>query len=912
MITPSDTVLRTKLQEPQTNIKLINRPRLLQSLDGCLDVPLTLISAPAGFGKTTLVSQWLEQVKQRGKTAPHTAWLSLDEHDDDVVTFLSHFIAALQTIYPDACPQTRQLLRTQALPVELNLLALLINEIDSLKDAHDGARARHLVIVLDDFDAMKNEAANHLLDMLVKFPPPYLHLILTCRRDPRLSLAQLHARRQLLEIRSRDLRLTHAEIQDFAQQFLPTHNNKQDVDLLETTSEGWFAILHLMSLVMRNQDGADAWALMPHEQQDIVTFLAEEVLARETPEMRDCLMRISLLDRFSAALCEELCEHPAGSGSEFLRRVRASNLFLLSLDNEGGWFRFHHLFRHILNNQLKQKYAREAQAALHLRAARWFRKHNLLEEAITHALAGDDISFAVGIVAEQRHALMNNEQWSRLEHWVNLFPPEAVNEYPDLLLSKAWLGHMYRNDLAFLNYALQQLQARLKRNDLPTEKQNELRAEGDVISAVPIALRDPGNPDALRFAERALRRLPRNYYFVRSLSWLGISWAYQAAGDTAQAYRVAQDALLEDNLPNEPARARAFAGICFTDWMVDDLVTLEERARQLLAFSQTSDMSETTGWAHYHLSCALYEKNDLNSAERHTRVLLDDSNYNVRIGPQIHAGFILASVQHAQNQPNKARQVLEQLGEMVLARRINAYHAILNAFKADLAARQGNLELAAHWLETQAPLLPPTSSMQLFYAYQLTAPRVLLALNTPASLAQAETVLADVSTYVRRIHNTHFLIRVLTMQALCYDAQGKHAAALNVLKQAVLTAEPGGSLRCFVDCSPRALPLLKELAAQKVAPTYLARVLGADATLKNKSLSSANDRLTELTEREYEVLVLLARRLTNKEIAQKLFISPLTVKVHTDHIYQKFSVNNRRDAVRAALSAGILTHADVI
>lgn len=908
--TDSDALLKIKLQAPQSYTELIQRPRLLDRLDNSLRVPLTLISAPAGYGKTTLVSQWLERIKRSGNGAPHTAWLSLDPQDGEPVRFLTYFVAALRTISPDACPRSAQLLRGPDLPPEQQLLTLLVNEIDNLSAVSRSNFLGHLVLILDDFDSMHSEAANRLLHTLLQFPPPHFHLILTCRRDPRLPLTQLNAQQKLVEVRSRDLRLTHDEIQEFVRLNFRDGGAGINVDALASRSEGWFAILRLMSLVLRDSAGTDMLARLPDGHQDIARFFVEQVLARQSVEMRRCLIKASIFERFTADLCEHVCGMPSGGGAEFLNRLKSENLFLLSLDNQGVWFRFQPLFRQLLQMQFRIEYGDAEQAEFHRRASAWFRKHNYPEETIKHALSAGDVSGAVTVFAQYRHELMADDRWNLLESVLRMFPPEALSQYPDLLLTQAWLAHTQRHDFQTLSRTVQETLSRLRKSKLPQKRLRELRAECDVLTAMRLFVRESDAPGAIRLIQRALQVLPRDKYQARSIAWINLSAAYQMEGESEQAHRVLREALVEDEVSNGRPRATLFGAVCFVHWMDGDLRALEERAKQVLFVSSKSDLPETTAWASYFAACAQYEQDNLAEAEQNARRVFHEYS-PAGLAPLANSAFILASCCLARNQPDRARQTLDELEQLLLERRSEIFLSRLGAFRAEMAVRQGNIVAARYWHETGAQLSPESSAMHLFYAPQLTAPLVLLAINTPGALEKAEAALDKLLAFVRGHHNKHFLIPVLAMQALLWQARGKRDSALEILSEAVLLGERSGARRSILDLGPRLLPLLRQLKAQGVAPAYLGSLLEREPVQKVQVLVTPDSIVTQLTEREHEVLRLLSRRMSNKEIANQLFISPLTVKVHTDHIYQKFNVNNRRDAVLAALTAGILKDGDM-
>jgi LuxR family maltose regulon positive regulatory protein len=435
-----------------------------------------------------------------------------------------------------------------------------------------------------------------------------------------------------------------------------------------------------------------------------------------------------------------------------------------------------------------------------------------------------------------------------------------------------------------------------------------LRGEIDTLRVIVAceAARDPDHVIAL--AQRALATTPRAWYYVRSVAWLYLAVAYQMAGRLDQAYAALAEGEQEDVAQNGAVRVRVAASRCFLEWMAGDLSAIPQGAAHILAVGETHQRRESLGWAHYLLSSVAYERNDLMAAEAHARAL-EDLRYVGRPMTYVQSAFIYASIHEARGQPDQAQRKLELAFDFLRKTRSEGLVPLAQGFQAELAARQGDLGAARHWATTIGPFLP-LGLMPYFYAPQLTLPKILLAQDTPASREQAAAVLSRLHAFVTATHNTRFTIEVLALQALLHDAQGDERAALARLQEAVSLAEPGGFIRLFVDLGPRLARLFTRLRQTSVAPGYTGQILQAFGqsapAVPHPKPMDRTEQVEPLTDREREVLALLAQRLTDKEIAQTLVISPLTVKRHTSTIYQKLQVNGRREAVAEATRLGLL------
>jgi len=900
----SSPLLRTRFYRPSLPSDLVDRPRLTDQLDCSSDRPLTLVTAPAGYGKSILVSAWLSTCERP------SAWLSLDETVDDLGVFLAYFVAAIQAIFPGTLRQTQTLLTAISLPPLGVLAGSLINELDELE--HD------FVMVLDDYHTIHQQEIHDLVTALLRPPAQRMHLVLITRKDPPLPKSALLAGNQMTEVRHADLRFSAGEIATFMQNALGFPLPDEAVAALAETTEGWIASLRLAALTLRYSSDADSRVadLQALERnRNLTDYLISEVLARTPPATVDFLLQTAILDRMCGPLCETLRGRadPEMNALARLEWLEQNNLFTVSLDNERRWYRYHHLFRSFLLNRLEQQYAAGEVAQLHARAGAWFAGQGLLEEALHHTLLGDEVQAAVRLMAEHRHALMDTEQWLLHRRAFSMFPAETVAAHPDLLLMAAWmarLGGFSAAHVLDLAGRAENLVAQMA--DQP-EHAVHLRGEIATLRTA-FAYEAATDPEiVIALARRALAATPRAWYYVRSTIWLFEAAAYQMAGRLDRAYAAVAEGEPEDVAEDGAVRARVAAARCFVQWMAGDLQAMSQDAARALAVGTTHHRHESLGWAHYLLSSAAYQRNDLVAAEAHARDL-EEMRYVSRPMAYVQGAFIYASLCQARGLPDQARQKLDLAFEYLRETRSEGLLPLAQAFQAELAVKQGDPGAAGHWAAAVGPHLPLTA-MAYFYAPQLALPKILLAQDTPASRDQAAEALSRLRAFVTSIHNTRFTIEVLALEALLHGAQGDEPSALAALEQAVTLAQPGGFVRVFVDLGPDMAALLGRLAAKGAAGIsrhYMEHLLRAFASERAspqpvKQNGAQTNMIEPLTPREQEVLKLLAQRMTAKEIAQKLVVSDQTVKRHRVNVYQKLGVHTRRDAVAAAVALGILS-----
>jgi LuxR family maltose regulon positive regulatory protein len=892
-------LLRTKLHRPLVTGELVPRPDLLERLERGRGRPLTLVSAPAGYGKTTLVSTWLERC---GLPA---AWLSLDEHDGDPALFLSYLLAALQTLFPDVGSETQALLEPPRLPPLPVLARSLLNELDRIEQP--------FLLVLEDYHTLRGLAVHELVGELLRHPPRGMHLVLVTRRDPPLPLANLRAQGRMTEIRFQDLRFTPARTATFLRDVMGLEVDDAALQAAHQRTEGWVTGLRLTALCLRDShDAGDRDDCLQGSSRYVGDYLLGEILARQAPAVQEYLLHTSILERFCAPLCAAVCTPAAGGepalpAEAFLEWLGGANLFSVPLDGAGQWVRYHRLFRELLRRQLERRHGPGEIAALHARASRWFAGQGLIEEGLEHAIAAGDMEGAVRLVAQHRHNLMNGERWRRLGRWLALFPRELIERRAHLLITEAWLQHkLFRLQGIFAQ--LERVEALLEGGD-PTLSEAERRELGGEIAAMRgCSLHFAGQGlRALEDARHAAQVTPAGRWWVRGEALMYQAVAYQMVGQSDTAHETLDRILAEDRQGGGSLQPNWYTAHQIIDWLGGDLKGFERVARQSVSLAGQRRMRQHHGYALYALGLVHYHWNDLEQAGRYFAQVVELGYYHhAEIFLQSLCG--LALTYQALGQPDEARRTSEQASAFALKLRNASMRLEAQTLEARLALLRGEVPDPRPWADRVTDLYP-------FYIFvelpAVTLAKVLLAQGTPAALRQAGDLLSRLRDRVDATHSTPGQIEVMALQALLCDAQGEGKAALDLLERALALARPGGTLRLFVDLGPRMANLLGQLQegerAGNGSASYVRRILSAFAASQPTPAPASQEGLIEpLTEREMEILALLERRLSNKEIAARLVIAPGTVKSHTIHIYQKLNVNGRRQAVNQARALGIL------
>ncbi|HSL31107.1 MAG TPA: LuxR C-terminal-related transcriptional regulator [Anaerolineales bacterium] len=886
-------LLATKLYIPPPGSKIVLRPRLIKRLNGGLVTGrasgVTLISAPAGFGKTTLVSEWIASC---GRPA---AWLSLDEGDNDPARFLNYFVAALRTIAPNIGADVPYALQSPQPPSPETILTALLNEIITIPE--------NFILVLDDYHVIGAKPVEQAFAFLVEHLPPQMHLLITTREDPALPLARLRARGQLTELRAADLRFTLPEAAEFLNHVMGLQLSPENIAALETRTEGWIAGLQLAALSMQgHQDSASFIQSFTGSHHFVMDYLVEEVLKLQPENIQSFLLRTSILERLCGPLCDAVLLDPSTPGQETLEYLERANLFIIPLDNERRWYRYHHLFADLLRQRLDQNIAPSASEAqdrlneLHIRASQWFEEKGFHLEAFQHAAAAHDIDRAERLSVGDGIPLHFSGGVTPILEWLDSLPTDVLNARPTL-----WWRHaallLINGQTIGVGEKLQAAEAALDailQGREPDEKTRNLIGQIATARAT-LALTRYDTEGMLSQSRRALEFLDADHLFNRaSVNWT-MGFAYLLLGDRVAA----RNSFTESIALSQKAGAifttiLATIGLGQVQELDNELYQAAETYRYIVQLAGDKPQ-QIIGEAHIGLARILYEWNDLESAEQHARQSLHLSRqYESVIDRFVIGEVFLSRLKLAQGDATEAAKILANVDQAV--RQNNFVHRMPDVAAAQVITflRQGTLSAAAHLAQT--------------YNLPMSLARVHLAQgDSSASLA----VLESWRQYVEAKGWKDEQLKAMVLQAVVLQAHAEKDQAVRVLAAALRLAEPEGFVRLFVDEGEPMAQLLSEAAAQGIMPDYAEKLLGAfeAETLKNNADSSPlrdQPLLEPLSPRELEVLRLIAQGLSNDEISKRLFLALDTVKGHNRRIYDKLQVQRRTEAVARARELGLL------
>jgi len=868
---------------------------------------LTLISAPAGYGKSTLASCWLAASARPG------AWLALDERDNDLRLFLTYLLEAIRSVFPAAMQETMALLRAGNLPPVSVLAASLLNELEGLE--------QEFILVLDDFHWIHEQSVLDLLAEMLRYPTEPMHLVLAGRRDPFLPISSFRARGLVTEIRAQALRFTAEETAAFLEGAFADQVEEAIAAAWAEKTEGWVTGLRLAALSLRHQ--ADARASMLETAGSsgfVVEYLFEEVLARLPPEVRQQLLRSSILDRFCVPLCDALAEsgrdpdRSAIDGQAFISYLKENNLFLIPLDLEHRWFRLHQLFQGLLRSHLERQRSAEEIAAFHNRASDWFSDGGLIDEAIQHAIEAGNVVSAVEIIEKHRYDALAKDRWSAVTSWLNHLPDERLQESAGLLLTKAWVLES--------QFRLSEIPVIIERVKFLLEKETAERALMGEVSFFEGHLRFwQGEIDrSVEFFRKAQDLVPREekYDLIRGDNELYCAMALQMTGQERIAIRELNEKIGRHRTRKGMYYTRLVSSPCFVHALSGDLRQAQGAAVQLREASRKSGLAYADTWSDYFQGCCRFHVYDLDRALLHFAAATE-RKYIMHDAQALCSLAGLALTYQGLGRTEEANESMEEL--LAFAHQTNESVRLPTAqsVRARLSLLQGDLETAASWQRSFHGDFSLSSLLVWLEVPEVTRCRVLIAIGSEDGLNQAFQEFETLVKLANESHNTFHRIDLLALQALALCKLSRIDESLKVLAQALSMAEPGGWIRPFVEPGPQMADLLSRLKNEKEDTVFLDKILAAFKEEEDRltpeasasqaappSPTKAQPLIEPLTFRELETLELLTQGLYNKEIADKLSISLETVKTHLKNIYQKLGVSSRQQAVHRAGTLDIL------
>jgi ATP/maltotriose-dependent transcriptional regulator MalT len=907
------TLLETKLYVPRSRRGLVARSRLSERLDRGTASKLVLVSAPAGFGKTTLLTEWLAARPAAPADGPLAAWLSLDRGDNDPASFWAYVIAALRTVVSGVGESALALLETpQPSPIDAVLTALL-NDL--------GAVAGDFVLVLDDYHVIDAREVQDAMAFLLDHLPPRLHVVIASRADPPLPLARMRARGELAEIRAADLRFTADEAAAYLNEMMGLQLTARDIVALEGRTEGWIAALQLAALSMQGRDDAAGFiAGFAGDDRYVVDYLAEEVLARQPDRVQAFLLQTSILSRLSGPLCDAVTGQGGGKG--MLEALDRGNLFLVSLDDRRRWYRYHHLFADVLRARLLDEQPGQV-PDLHRRASEWYEHNGELSEAVGHALAAGDFERAAGLVELAMLAMRRTRQEARLRGWLEVLPDEVVRARPVL--------SVYFAGVLLMGGELEGVEDRLRDAERWLEPAAGHREERQGASAEMIvadeeeyrrlpatielyraghALARGDAPGTVGHAQRAIELALDDDHLCRASAAALLGLVYWGSGDLDAGHRgysacvegLRRAGFIADIL----GCSIALADIRSTQGRLGEALRTLEHALQL-AGEQGGSVLRGTADMYVGISEIACERGDLRAA---TQLLQRSQELGEQAGlPQNRYRWRVAMARIRETEGD-LRGALDLLNE---AERLYVSDFFPNvrpvpALRARAWIALGRVGEALGWAREQGLSVDDDLSYLREFEH-ITLARLLLAQYQSEG---AERCAHEAAGLLKRLlraaeegQRTGRVIEILVLRALAHQALREIPAALGFLDRALTLAEPEGYVRVFADEGPPMTALLRAAAKQGTRQDYVRRLLGATGRAGHGS--PTDQALIEpLSERELDVLRLLGSELDGPAIARELMVSLNTMRTHTKNIYAKLAVTNRRAAVRRAAELNLL------
>jgi len=897
-------VLATKLFIPRLRSRAVPRPRLVEGLRGGLQSgrKLTLISAPAGFGKTTLLSEWIADAQRRD---PHVrvGWLSLDENDNDPSRFLTYLVSALQRADPAIGSETLPL----PLPSFEPALTALINDV--------AQSAYEIILVLDDFQLIEEKTIRDALVFLLDHLPSNLHLAIASRSDPLLPVARLRAGGELTELRAADLRFTPDEAAAFLGRMVDLDLSADDIAALETRTEGWIAGLQLAALSMRERSDVSGFIQgFTGSNRFVIDYLAEEVLQRQPDHVREFLLRTAILERLSGPLCDAVTGQTGSS--EVLESLERDNLFVVPLDDRRHWYRYHHLFADVLRARLLRDRP-DRVSDLHSLASEWHEQNDLPEDAVTHALAAADFGRAARVIEGAIPAVRKSRQDATLLRWLTLLPEEVIDRRPVLGVYRAW-SSLASGDVESVEPRLRVAESALAATtDDGTPAHDSVAGEELRMLPVTIAVyraavaQARGDVAGIKeHAQRALELAEPDDHLGRGAAagFLGLaSWATGDLEAGVRAFGEARTSLrLAGNLADVLATTLVLADMLVPQGRLREAQRSYEQALKLAA-EQGEPPPQSTADLHVGISELLREQGELPAAAEHlaaSEALGEHASSN----ENRHRWFVaMARIRQAEGHFDSALDLLSTAERLYLRGFFPEVRPIA-AMKARIWIEQGRLADALAWVNGQGLSAADDLSYLREFGH-ITLVRLLIAEHRAdprdRSIEAATGMLGRLLAAAEAGGRTGSAIEILVLQSLASEAQGHTPLGLQPLQRALALAEPEGYLRIFADEGAPMTALLSAAADAGILPDYVQRLRQAmrQTTGDGVSLSGIPDALSD---RELQVLRLLATELSGPEIARELYVSLNTLRTHTRHIFGKLDVNSRPAAVLRAAALGLI------
>lgn len=896
-------ILNSKLHRPPVLPDYVVRSKIILQLESNVAKPLTVISAGAGYGKSVVASQWLEQ------TQYHKSWITLDEEHNDLRIFLGYLVASIEKVLPGMLKNTKDLVSAALLPPVKNISYTLINELCDIDE--------DFILVLDDYHLIKERKIHDLINEWLHFPPPSVHLCIITRRDPPLNTRSLQLAGRMTEIRMEDLSFTNSEISEFYNQINHVDLPTKYIENIHDKTEGWVLALRLFSMIMNDKNEIDQVMKTDNGGLHALSeYLLSEVLHKQPQHIQDQLIKTSILNRFCRELIDEVCnpivEDPSIKGvhNNLIQWLNNYNLFVIPLDTSKQWFRYHHLFQEFLQDQLKNRLSKKEIADLHLKASNWFEKERFLEEAMHHALLSGANDRAVEIIKIHRMTLLNKSKWHLLISLYRRLPKSITEADPELLLVEAYIS-FYLADHKKIGNIVDTIKPLM----VEVSQESILHAEYEFfIGYVTMYLKKDAET-SLKHFEKALKEIPETASYPRALVELFYPMFSQMAGRYTEAIQWLEK-IIDTSENFAPIRKdRLLLSLLLTSTSQGDLDLVERYYMRGLSVARENEIDDSLGNCLMVVGELFLRRGEWKVANGYFEEVLT-IKYDVHIRCVIDCITGLVSMYGMLGNHEKCKELIKELHEFTKDLG-DYYQQFLWSCKIRYHILIADEKTVREMLLTYSP-----DFVHLVFWIDIpyiTFARALIFEGSEESLTKAEEELSKLDKMTSAQHNWIHLLEVYALQAILYDKIGDLSKAQEKLSKSVELAEKGRVVAYFVELGKPLEQLISKMPNEFQARPLVIEInrmlletnLYQDDHISIKSVRESSKEkkanLNLLTQSELKVLDGIAQGLRNQEIAEKLFNSEETIKKHIYHMFQKLHVKNRMSLVTKAKEKGILT-----
>ncbi|OPL09576.1 MAG: hypothetical protein AVO34_13450 [Firmicutes bacterium ML8_F2] len=909
-------VLQPRLYRPRLPESLMARPGLVKMLDFTPPKVLTLVTAPAGFGKTTLVSSRLNELQcpdniNKPDYLP-SAWLAIDDNDHNFIFFLRHFIAALRKIFPDAFPETYKLVYSIS-EIDLELISLVLtNEIAAL--------SQRFVMVFDDFHRADCPQLLELLSRWTRHWPLPMHLVIISRTQPPLSLAGLKSQGLINDIRTRDLRFSPREAEDYISLTTERDPGEKTITDLLNHIEGWAAGLKLVSIALNQTSvGQDIESILEMGKQDIIDYMADEVFDQMTETMQRFFLKISILDAFCVSLCQALMgeDDLDDVANSFLENIPRSDFFITALHNKDDWYKMHHLMRSMLQKRLNKIFSPDEIKELHLRASYWYAERNQPLEALEHVIKSGSSKLLAEVLSQMIINNLNSEDFMFVDHLMQMVTAEMFKTNPQFLLYKAW-QKLFNWDFDGIKKIIGSAEIIIKNEKPDSIDKIILSGQLDLFKGI-LAYNSNSFKEAVNLLVRALETIPSHWSYMRGQAVFFYGQCMQSYKNAQNAEIFLQKSYQElDNKDSNEAIRHLFV-LALVSLQEGDLRDSERYARLLLDKARTNRLMQQEGFALAMIGFTNYQWNRLDLSEQMHQELYSMLHYT-KIILSRHGYIGLAHAFQALGKCDEALKVIEELIDLELEQ-LGQVTGWAQAARLRILTRQNLWKEAEQWADTYTkpfadiPMLPNLEDPNIFKAI------VLIARNDPKDLPVITDILGKYLEIASKTNNNRCKAEALALSALAETNAGNNLSAHDLLIESLKIAARGNMVRLYLDLGSQMEELLKRVAPVEKIALFANDLLAAFAESNAGQLMTyhlAKDQpeldkhdlepplYERLSFREAEVMRLMADTISLQDIADRLFITYSTTKRHTVNIYSKLGVHNRWEAVAFAKKNGII------